>query len=870
MTGRRSISIHNLKVASRQRVKALPFGLFSSWRQTGLVLVWLGLLGLAMVLGFAAPEASAQSAAPDFKVQTLFDGNYRDANWVTLEISVRTRSEPWRGEVRATLPYGPGNNYAYSRAVDLAAQTESRFFFYFLPTRYEPSYEIGLFNATGQQVRQQTIKLQLNTRWDYVIGVLTEPTEVNASTLPHPGVIKIRQNDTRTIFVPLSPAQLPDRSDAFNSLNAIVLGKLDQARLTAAQWRTIMGWVEEGGKLWLSGGANFSGLSSSLNPALVAAQSQGTMQLSRVSGHYLPETLLSTLQMPEGQTLPLQKLMPQPGSLVTVVQQGGPADGLPLVVGRALGQGSVIATAFDLTSGPLTEPGDASTALWGSVAETALYGPEHLFLRQDLFVLNQMSKVIAARPPFELPNPPWMLAGLLMYGLVVAGGGYLVACKLDKPMLALVATPALALVCGAILWQIGLREAAGEVNLTRAAIASFYEDGAPVGVRTFGVSSGAVSQYTLELNRQPQPGNGWLQRPQILVLGDPRLQASPPQLFVQGPQSSAGQVQSVLSPTGKFQGFGGQGTLEGRLAIASNLAVWPDGKGLSGTVQNNSSWNLSGITLVLGENYFYLGDLSSGEQRSVNFALERLPGFLPAQNIKPDLYGANVANSDVIPTSSTLDQWQRNLQWATLNSAYLNGRFAERYQNYNLYFTGWLEGQSATALIGEMTIAEGRKLREDDFALLIKPLPFSYQPTTKTSTRFIPAAALSPIRLASQDITPEVDGSLSFAADSSTLLQYRLPAQLKLRPTRLSLLVKSERSNFSGVPASPQLEIYNWQKQTWEVLANQGDGRNRLDLANSSVASYIDPLGGFVKLKVSTKDEAYNLQQLNLEIEGEQ
>src|SRR5690348_18315230 len=53
----------------------------------------------------------------------------------------------------------------------------------------------------------------------------------------------------------------------------------------------------------------------------------------------------------------------------------------------------------------------------------------------------------------------------------------------------------------------------------------------------------------------------------------------------------------------------------------------------------------------------------------------------------------------------------------------------------------------------------------------------------------------------------------------------------------------------------PQLEIYNWEQQKWDVISNTGDSRERIDLTGPNLGAYVDRFGGFVRLRASTKSE---------------
>lgn len=796
-------------------------------------------------------------------MQPLFGGYYRDNNWVTLEIYLHNGPQAWTGEVRATLPYGQQNNYTFSQSVNLAANAESRFFFYILPTRYEPQFDIGLFGADGEQVASQPLRLQSLNTADYLIGVLADPDNLkNPSDLPAGGIIKVRQTDARTIFVPVLPEKLPDRSAGLTSLNSLLIGNLDPTRLSQEQWRSVLGWVEEGGRLWLSGGPALAKVSAALDPTLLPAVSQGLTTLNRVVGQSLPNTILPSVQLPGGKPISLQRLEVSSGAEIRIVD----ASGLPLVTGLALGKGSLVVAAFDLISPPFNRSGETGT-YWSGLVDASSPGPEHLSLRQSLFEMSDLPRRLWSEPGLEMPNPLWFLAGLWLYVLVVAPATYLLFQRMARPGRAILLTLVVFLGAGGVVWGVGMSVGAGQVRLNQASIITYYSNNVPASLTTMGVSTGA-GNTNYDFNAGNSFAN-WLFRPQRFVLASTDIQAAPPRTFVQTGSNGAVQLQSNLSNGDQVQVFAGQGTIESRFTFEANLAVMPDGTGLTGTILNTSNWNLTDVTLVLGDNYLYLGDLATGEQRRVNFPLKNQLNFLPRPNVEASLYDATVAGSENILPTANLEQWQRNLRWTTLNTAYLNGRFATIYQNYSLYLTGWLDGKNLASLTGAAPLGSEAKIKRQNFALLIKPIPFSYQPAGNSSQLIIPAPTLSPERLSATKTTADpATGSFKLGAGGSMLLQYRLPPQVKLQPTRLSLLIKAERDTGSVTPTLPQLEIYDWLRQSWDLILEQPNARNRIDLTGPNVSNYLEPLGQFIRLRVSATTSDYTLQQLNLEIEG--
>lgn len=802
--------------------------------------------------------AAAQITVPDFEMQPVFKGWHRDREWVVLDIKLKNGAQMWRGQVSTTLTYAPGNEYSYSREVSLAANEQTQFFFYFLPTRYEPHYDIVLRDFNGQVVATKQLELDLINRTDYLIGVLTNSEKLNSNLLPKPGIIKVGTLERRTIIIPLTPADLPDQSETLRTLDALLLADLDYKALTATQWRTLESWVEEGGHLWLSGGANYQQLSANLNPALVPAQTQARVNAGQLTILFLPDNLRTVLTLANSE---IQQLKLQVNTFVISRQEGDTLDGWPLVVSRPVGRGVVVATAFDLLQPPFSEMGKAAS-IWEALVYNTTTDQGYVFLKQELFEKDFVPRQLVKLPPPEKISLFWLVL-ILAGGWLIAGVGSLVLFKKFGRALLSISASGLLLVAALVLsWQIGASLTTRSVNLSRVSFLSFYAENIPVAIRTFNLSTYPDSQeYNLKFESQPSAPAGWLYRPQQIILPVSQTQAIPPQFFAQGEQAGFAPVRSSSNQGKNVQSFTGHSNIQGTLPIEASLAVLSDGRGLIGSLKNNSAWDLKEVVLVLGNNYLALGNMARGDYRQVLFNFSNRANFLPSQSIDAEQYGVDSKLDDQ-------SQWLNKLRWTSLNAAYLSGQFAPMYQNSNLYFTAWLDDEAATKLVGGVKTADNLPLQMRDYALLIKPLPFGYQANDNQQKIIVPSASLASTNLNAVNVSYATDGSAKISNGGSVLLQYRLPTQVAFTPTRLSVLIKARRGDDSQTQYNPALEIYNWTRQSWETIANQDDKRNRIDLTGAIVPAYIEPGGNFIRLRATVKQGFYTIQQLNIELEG--
>lgn len=791
------------------------------------------------LVSFLPQQTHSATPEPDFKVKPLHNGYYRDGNWAGFEIWLKSEVA-WRGEVRSTLPFNPQTNYTFSRKVELTAGKEERLLLYVLPTRFEPRFEVGLYDSEGQKLKSHMQPLEMAGKTDYTVGVLADTLDSRLINSFRSGVMGLTQPTTRVIVTLLPSLELIDTPIALESLDAIIVGDINPAKITPDLRRHILAWVQEGGKLWLSVESPL--LDQPLYPALIT----GSYTVPALKGIYLPDTKLKSIETP----VQLNRLEVLEGA-TTAVQAD---DGTPLVVTRPLGQGSIVLTAFNLLSPTLGEITRTSYAWWYAVSEASQLGTRHPSLRQKWAELTLIPRQFAIQPPTDVPDPLWLWAGLLLYIGLATIGSFALAQKLQQPLVAWLVLPAFALIGGVVIGYTGKQIGVAEVYFSRVGLVNFNSAYTPASVKSVVVGQVATDQ-TIAFGLR----NDFVYRPQSNTLNIQPFQIIPPGLFEQ--KSSVTPQSSNLSPN-LLMVFGGQGVYDGQLELATNFNISANTREITGMVRNQSRWDLSNVTLIFGDNYLEIGDLAQGEERQVKMSVTNLPNFLPRLSIEPTLYGSSLASLEKTQSPLNLTQWANNMRWSVLNTAYLNGRFAPINQTNQLFLTAWLEGQTATEILGAVQTPPDLKIRRQDLAMFIKPLALSYQ---NNNDIFVPASALNPVRIFAANVTPANDSAINIGDNGSAVFQFQLPVLPLNQPQTLEISIRASKDTFAGRQALPQIQIWNWQQNDWENIGLQGDNRKLIHL-NAKLDQYIGRTNGYIRIRASTIGENYILENLNLEL----
>jgi len=853
----------------------------------GLCLALFG-VGSSRVVKTVLAESETPVIA-DFQARLLFDGYYREGGWLTAEVTITNGRNPFKGEIRSGVPYTVNSLNAESvnvTPVNLAPNQKERFFHYIQPQQRTVSISISLFDENNKSVSQSFQRIQSAGSTEYLIGVLDDVLKTN-DIIPV-GFMQVRGNSTRIRMLTVSSTQLSEHDELYSALDGLIVGSVDPANITPEKRRALLAWISSGGQLYFMGGAKLDaqvaalGLSDNLLPAKTSSSVDVNRFASVTS---LDQTLELISSSPYKITL--SRLTPQTGSSVAAKQAANaPEAGLPLVVAREVGQGSIVMSAANLLAQPMT-----SWLRVNNVWATVIQGGNPNFIPsgsgQNFFNQEFLGRALVNTPSPDLPDGFLVAVLIIVYAALVGPGSFLILRVFKRTVLAWVLVPTMAIVAtiGVIFASSTLP--VGDIYLSRVSLIESTNDDLPANVKSLITTFSATEDpYHLDLN-----GPSALLRPQPLALS-PQINILPPRFLTQGSDSGINASEERL---GRYEMFAAETLTDFKFNLEGSLSV--NGETISGTEANHSSYRMSDVVLVYGDNFYYLGDWNPGEEKKINLPLTRRPYLGQRPGIDPNLYiPADQITSTTIPATPTTVGRQPGpwllgqspearlgfLRWTTLNTAYQLRRFGPDERTNTLYLTGWVNAQN---ILGTAQ-ASGHRVVQQDLGLIIRPIPLSY--VGEGGKVQMPAASLLVEKLGDNNATAFNTVILN---QSAAFFQFRLPSQFvypRFQPTVIRLYLNSFKDRdrpkifpsslvqtgwrepvpVGNLQSNPKIELYNWEKGSWVELVPQGDNRERIDLTLPNLNEYIDRNIGTIQVRLSASADSVVLQQINLGVEG--
>lgn len=529
-------------------------------------------------LGGIAPALAADGVG--MEAHALLDGHARVGSWLSIAVRLSNDGPAVTGELRMTG--GAQGKTRFTTPVDLPPSSDKTYQFYAQPPAFGSDVAVELVSG-NRILATRKVALRVHDAGQLVVGIVAEqPQRVVGDIRLLPDA-----RGTSPAIVPLTVDDLPDRIEAWATLDRLVWQDVDTTSLSTEQLAALRGWVAAGGRL------------------VVAAGTTGPAVLSNLPDELLPYRPAVTIDVAPTSLSGLLTDVPRNATDV-------PALAGELVRGRALATSGdrVIAAETAYGGGGVTllgvDPGtswiagtDAAETMWRRLLPART---NSIAVRgDDSYLVNAVSQL----PALALPPTGGLLALLGGYIVLIGPVNYLVLRRLDRREWAWVTMPLLivlfagaAYAYGAVLR--GLDVIVHEVAVVRGA-PNATEGTAQVYLGIFSPTRGT---YQVDV-----PGGALLTS---TINGDFMGGAGGALDIVQGDPA---QIRDLVV------GFGSL-----RMVRAEKPTTVPQVEAdlrlengtLRGTVRNASQQRLERPAIVLGTSVVVLQDLDPGAQADVS------------------------------------------------------------------------------------------------------------------------------------------------------------------------------------------------------------------------------------------------------------
>ena len=791
----------------------------------GNVLRVVAVLGLLLSALGATTGPVAAADAPTMQARIMLGGHARIGSWVAIAVHLKNDGPAVSGELR--LSAGASGQTRFVTVVDLPTGSDKTYVLYAQPPSFGSTLEVTLVDG-DTKVASATAPFIVHDATQLVVAVIAEhPDRIvgNLDLLPN-------QNQVNPVVVSITPDDLPERVEAWGTIDRIIWQDVESSRLSTRQLDALRGWVAGGGRLVIAGGT--------LGPKALAAFPDVLLPYRPVVTTDVPAASLSGIlgELPStATTLPaLSGQLVEGRALATVGDQVVAAE-------RGYGSGSVTLLGFDPSVDWIAKT-DTAQNLWRRLLPPRTSGG--LSFSDD----NMLVSAVSQLPALALPPVGGLLVLLVGYILLIGPLNYLVLRRLDRREWAWFTMPILIIVFAVGAYAFGAVLRGNDLIVNEIAIVRGAPGAADGTAQVyFGVFSPSRGVYQLQV-----PGGALLSAP---INGD----------FFGGTGTGTTTLDVVQGDPAYVRdlsvGFGSLRAIRAETSttvplIQASLRL-EDGH-LKGTVKNASSQRLERPAVVLGGTVVVLDDLEPGAQATVDSALQPGAGFgqslsdkVVGQMFFSDTGGVTAESSRIYVRHNMIDQLSYDpnfgptgqlpsggavvLAWGSseLLSVQIDGQKPQQLGNVLYYLPTDL------AISGQTTFSSDliRSTTVSNDAVI-----FSKDPTSISFGRGSATMAYRPI-----DFT----GTLT-ATELAIGLQFGDPG-ISIPPTPITPLASippactdptTQGCQQGSIDGMAETEVFDLTAQTWRRLPHLTAGSR---YAVADPARFVDPTTGTVLVR---------------------
>jgi hypothetical protein len=815
--------------------------LYRSARSIARVFAIVG-LSLGSLVAPSVPGARAADG-PQMEARVLLQGHARVGSWLAIEVRLQNEGAPIVGELQ--LQGGSQGGTRFSRPVDLPSPSDKVYLLHAQPPSFGQQIEVQLV-VNKEVIARQKVAFTIHDASQLTIGVVAAQSQGIVAGIQLPA----NQNNLTPVVIPLAPGDLPERLEAWSTLDRLIWQDVDTNTLTKRQIDSLRGWLALGGRLVVVGGTAGPGVLSGFPDTILPYRPKTTVDVApgSLSG-LLGSVPSSAVDVPA-----LSGELAQGRALATSGDSVIAAD-------VAYGSGSVTVVGIDPSVGWIAES-KAATGLWRSLIPPRSGG--FVGGGDDSQIVGAVSEL----PALALPPTGGLLILLFGYIALIGPINYLVLRKLDRREWAWITMPVLIAVFAAGSYAFGSALRGSDVIVNEVAIVRGAPDATEGSAQAYlGVFSPTRGTYQLSVG-----GGALLSAP---VVGD----------FFGGQGTLLDVVQDDTAQVRDLSvGFGSLRTVRAETPVEvprihAELRL-VDGE-LVGTLRNDSSKVLEAPAVVLGGSTVTLSDLQPGASANVKL---RISAGQFGQALSDKLFGQvffeTVANNDKqrraatrhrIVDQLTYDPMFGNAQqlpadvpvvfaWGRepILDVEVAGQKPARSANVLYYIPVSMTVTGKTAFRSDLirstvVSADANFFSKDPFSMnfgkgavtiAYRPIPFS---GTFTVSKVLLQAGFGGevLSTSGKPVEPVPPASPDPAASPS-------PAPAQIDPN-------------VGFDGMPEVEVFDLTTATWGRLPHLGQGQT-YELKNPE--RYVDPASGTIEVRfVNDRQDGVGFS-FNVSLEG--
>lgn len=810
-----------------------------------------GMLPFAGPAKASAQNIPAQASGIVMEATPAYTGYFKYGEWLPVYVELENQGNDLDGDIRIEISTSQGT-LVFDAPVSLPSGARKLVPVYVLPNNFSRELAVNLV-SNNKTVASQKASVRPQPNISYFVGLLTP--ERGALALLNG--VRFPGQERPKILVDMTINELPERAEGLRSFDLLVLNDTDTSKLTPEQASALAGWVQQGGRLVIGGGAGAQQTLAGLPEEMLAVQIEGTSEINigalKPLASYTGMELASTtgsfvVGRSTARKNPVTQSIEEPRTLVTTGE-------LPLVQEWKWGAGFVNYIAIDLAGVPFNGwPG--TQTFWETLIGASGSYPDNVpfDMSPRQYRANSLTYPLSNIPTLDLPSIKGLSILLGIYILIIGPGNYLVLRRIRRLHLAWVTIPVLTLAFAGGAFGIGYAMRGNDLILNRIALVEIQPDG-NAGVTSYmGLFSPRMQSYEVTVQGESliSPMASY---DQGMWGGNGMVSGSGGQMvFVQDRPS---RVRGLSVNQWAMQSFMAEGVWQGFGKISGNLQI--EGDVLKGTIRNESSYPLTDVVVTIRDRFTRLGDMAPGEEKTVDLGLtnQQTERFGPPLSYR--IFQANYTNGpvprEVEQKTNIVSAVFENGMWAKTMSSIRPPSFGTSSETFNgVLVFGWLD-QAPPAV----EVANNR-LTQRTTALVYTTLEYSLPQSGFISL----PPGMVPGSITKMPVNSGNCGTTTSIAMTRGEAEFEYQVPLNPRSFRVDTIKLTLWFDNGNPAVTPGIALYDFQNNAWTSIQDPIQGTNIVQDA----APYVSD-SGIIQVQMTAETDTFGCVFLDLGLDAE-
>jgi len=796
------------------------------------------ILALALSLMPLPRFASAQAEGLQMRAMAAYGGNFKYGEWLPIYVELENQGRDIETAEVSVQVNSSAGVLLFNAPVPLPSGSRKRVPVYVLPNNFSRELDVRVISE-GETLASQKVSVKPQTNISYLIGIVSP----ERGALALMSGMRFQGLERPMVLIDISLDELPERAESLRSIDLLVINDTDTSKLTPEQADALTGWVQQGGRLVVGGGAGAMQTAAGLPEDLLPLAVQGTAEAG-------PEVLEPLAQFAKGD--PIQHAGP------FIVAHGAEPNGailaesasLPLVIEQSVGSGVVDFIAFDLAGLPFNGwPG--TQAFWENLIGLSGSYPDYLpfDMSERQMRASNLYYPLSNIPSLDLPSIRGLSILLIIYILIVGPLNYFILRWRRKLHLAWVTIPVITLLFAGASFGIGYAMRGNDLILNKIALVETKPDGDARVTSYMGLFSPRMQSYEVTIQGESliSPMNGYDSNP----WGATGANTGGQMVFVQGQPS---RVQGLTVNQWAMQSFMSEGTWRDFGGFSGDLRI--EDEKLVGTVRNDSQVTITDVVLIMQYRFARLGDMAPGEVKTVDMGLSNLQNDRFSSPISYRLYQDNATG--IIPREVELKMNIVNtiFENTAMSKFVSSSRFPSSGAGLSNSVTifGWLDQAPPTVEVPD------NRLTQNTTAVVFSGLNYQFADDGYLTL----PAGLIPGELTKVPVNGGACNNTTsiYMNSGEAEFDFHIPSNLgAYRIETLKLALWRDSGNPTGLP---QVSLYDWDNQGWTSIQDPIQGTNVIQ----DPEPYVNE-DGTIRVQLATQSDTFGCVYLDLGMDAE-